>query len=432
MMSKNREVIYVNYKNKANITLFSVFIVFIITAVLKYFYGNLVILNFCFMVMEASLVGGVADWFAITAIFSKPLGISYHTELIPKNRRKIIEGISNMVEKELLTSDIISKRILQIKIVEKLITFIGNREEQILTYIENYLNKYFAYGGKEKLLYVYNNIIQNHIDRFSITDNIKAVAKQIKGTDQEDKIIDFIIDNAIKLSERSSTREFIYKILIDIKEKKCNNFFSRLSFSIFQKTDSVNLKSAASSIQKGIAESLIEMKNKDNNMRVRLKEEIREYVFAIEYHREEVEKLKSKLVQKIDMNSILENITTLKNIEGKEQSILSKWITQQIEFCFERFNENNNLKKYVENVFKHIFIGLAEKEHRFIGNLVSETLNEFDDKKLNKFIEDKFGEDLQWIRINGSVVGGIIGALMFLFLTLVYDPYVMPLIRRVL
>lgn len=418
-----------NYKNKANIALLLVFVVFIITAVLKYFYGNLMILNFFFMVMEASLVGGAADWFAITAVFSKPFGISYHTELIPKNRGKIIQGISTMVEKELLTNDIISKKISQLKIVEKVISFVKNSKCDILSYIEKYIDGYFTQVGKEKLLYFYNNQIKSYITQNSITDNIKLLAKKVEETKQEEKIIDFIIDNAIKLAENQFTKDFICKKLMEIKEAKCNNFFSRMSFSIFEKTNSVNLLSAASSIQNGIVKSLIEMKNKDNNMRIRLKEEIRDYVYHIEYHREEVEKFKIKLFEEIDINSIIEHITNLKD---KKSLILSQWLIEKIEFCFEKFTENDDLKKYVENIFKHIVIGFAEKEHSFIGTLVSESLNEFDDKKLNKFIEDKFGNDLQWIRINGSVVGGIIGALMFLFLNFIYDPYVVPAIRRFL
>ncbi|AGK96745.1 DUF445 domain-containing protein [Clostridium pasteurianum] len=416
-----------NYKNKANITLLLVFVVFIITAVLKYFYGNLVILNFFFIVMEASLVGGAADWFAITAVFSKPFGISYHTELIPKNREKIIQGISTMVEKELLTNDIISKKISQLNIMEELIVFIKNRKYNMLLYIEKYIDDYFAQDGKEKLLYFYNNGIKSYISENSITDNIKLLAKKTEGTKQEENIVDFIIDNAIKLGENRVTKDFIYKKLMEIKEAKCNNFFSRMSFSIFEKTNSVNLLSAASSIQNGLVESLIEMKNKDNNMRIRLKEEIRDYVYHIEYHREEIEKFKMKVFQEIDINFIIEHITNLRN---DKSSILSQWLIEQIEFCFEKFTKNDNLKKYVENILKHIVLGFAEKEHGFIGTLVSETLNEFDDKKLNSFIEDKFGNDLQWIRINGSVVGGIIGALMFLFLNLLYDPYVVPVIRK--
>ncbi|WP_278335078.1 DUF445 family protein [Clostridium pasteurianum] len=214
-----------NYKNKANITLLCVFLVFIVTLFLRYFYGNIFIFNFLFIVMEASLVGGIADWFAITAIFSKPLGISYHTELIPRNRKKIILGISNMVEKELLTSEVINKRISQVKVIDKLIIFIENKKYSILKYVEKYINDYISNHGKDTLIYIYNNLIEKHIEKFSITDNIKLLIKEIENNQSEEKIIDFIIDGAIKICERERTKDFIYSKLVELKEKKLTIFF---------------------------------------------------------------------------------------------------------------------------------------------------------------------------------------------------------------
>ncbi|MDU2066014.1 MAG: DUF445 family protein, partial [Sporomusaceae bacterium] len=52
-------------------------------------------------VAEAALVGGVADWFAVTALFRKPLGFSYHTALIPRNRERMARAMAAMVQNEL-------------------------------------------------------------------------------------------------------------------------------------------------------------------------------------------------------------------------------------------------------------------------------------------------------------------------------------------
>ena len=53
---------------------------------------------------ESGLVGGLADWFAVTALFRHPLGIPIpHTALLPKNRTRITQAIKSMVEKDWLT-----------------------------------------------------------------------------------------------------------------------------------------------------------------------------------------------------------------------------------------------------------------------------------------------------------------------------------------
>ena len=54
-------------------------------------------------VAGAALIGGLADWYAVTALFRKPLGISFKTALIPNSKERIAEMARHMVEKEILT-----------------------------------------------------------------------------------------------------------------------------------------------------------------------------------------------------------------------------------------------------------------------------------------------------------------------------------------
>src|SRR6476620_9252393 len=69
---------------------------------------------------EAGLVGGLADWFAVTALFRHPLGIPIpHTALLPKKRNSIIAGIISMLENDWLTKESIRKKIDTINFTEK-------------------------------------------------------------------------------------------------------------------------------------------------------------------------------------------------------------------------------------------------------------------------------------------------------------------------
>src|SRR5260370_2830212 len=64
---------------------------------------------------EASLVGGLADWFAVTALFRHPLGLPIpHTAVIPARKAKIIESIVNMVENDWLSPGVIGTRLARV------------------------------------------------------------------------------------------------------------------------------------------------------------------------------------------------------------------------------------------------------------------------------------------------------------------------------
>src|SRR3954471_11649444 len=74
---------------------------------------------------EAGLVGGLADWFAVTALFRHPLGIPIpHTALLPKNRNRIIAGIISMLENDWLTKKSIRNKIDTINFSEKIFEII--------------------------------------------------------------------------------------------------------------------------------------------------------------------------------------------------------------------------------------------------------------------------------------------------------------------
>src|SRR6059058_1187047 len=61
---------------------------------------------------EAALVGGLADWFAVRALFVHPFGIPFpHTALIPRNRRRIIQQIGNLVQNEWLPKSLLAAKV---------------------------------------------------------------------------------------------------------------------------------------------------------------------------------------------------------------------------------------------------------------------------------------------------------------------------------
>ena len=100
-----------NYKNIANKILALVFSLFLLSIWFRYIYRDVLVVEMFYTIMEAAFVGGVADWFAITAIFKRPLGFPWHTELIPRHRDRVILAIGNMIEQDLLSIKSIKQRV---------------------------------------------------------------------------------------------------------------------------------------------------------------------------------------------------------------------------------------------------------------------------------------------------------------------------------
>ena len=79
---------------------------------------------------EAGLVGGLADWFAVTALFRHPMGIPIpHTALLPKNRKRVTKGLINTLENEWLTKESITNKVKEMQLAQMVLQ-IAEREMQ--------------------------------------------------------------------------------------------------------------------------------------------------------------------------------------------------------------------------------------------------------------------------------------------------------------
>ena len=89
-------------KNMANKVLAGFFLMFVLASILKYFYKESLAVQLFGFVSEAAVVGGVADWFAVTALFRKPLGFPWHTAVITRHRGRVISGREELLDFEVL------------------------------------------------------------------------------------------------------------------------------------------------------------------------------------------------------------------------------------------------------------------------------------------------------------------------------------------
>jgi len=75
---------------------------------------------------EAAMVGGLADWFAVTALFRHPLGLPIpHTAIIPSRKDRVGEVLGAFVERNFLSRQVIERRLLEAKLGERLAKFLS-------------------------------------------------------------------------------------------------------------------------------------------------------------------------------------------------------------------------------------------------------------------------------------------------------------------
>jgi len=431
-----------NYHRKANITLAVVFLCFLGAAVLKHFKPDIFGIRLIVSVTEAALVGGVADWFAVTAIFRKPLGWGYHTALIPRNREKVIEGVASIVQTELLNLNLIRKKIEGIPFVEGLLSSVERLggsvylTDTILAYLRRYAEKQELAQLAEKLAV--------YIRSTAKTWNLAPWVQGINGWALKHGYIDLGLDRLAEgLWDKAAdgeTRKVIHRYLEEIKEEKVSNggAMFRTMLGLVEMSDGLNLDEAADAVQVELLLTLRKFRDPLDPLRINLKDLLINRIEELEFDTRfstRIEQWKEDVLSDVLFKRFLESVlgevrkVVLDPSLPLESNALYRTIHPLVEKYWVSVQHNLDLQARINSFLVDTLCRVVQNEHDLIGGMVRETLSAYTDQDLNRFIEEKAGNDFQWIRINGSMIGGIVGLLLF-GLEFVYDLYIMPVLMN--
>ena len=432
-----------NYHRKANITLAAVFLFFLGAAALEYFNPGNFGIRLMFFVSEAALVGGIADWFAVTAIFKKPLGWGYHTALIPRNRVKVIEAVASIVQKELLNMNLIRKKIEGIPFIEEILLSVEKvggsvyLTDTILAYLRRYAEKQEPAQLAEKLAVF--------IRCTAKTWNLALRVQGIRGWALKHGYIDLGLDRLAEgLWDKAAdgeTRKTIHRYLEEIKEEKVGNGGSivRTLMGFVEMSDGLNLDEAADALQVELLLTLRKFRDPLDPLHICLKDILLNRVVELEFDTRfsvRIEQWKDDVLTDVLFSRFLESVLgeALKVASSpstpSDPNALYRTIHPYVEKYWVSVQHNSELRARINSFLVDTLCRVIQSEHDLIGGMVRETLAVYTDQDLTRFVEEKAGNDLQWIRINGSMIGGVVGLLLFLFLEFVYDPIIMPAIMN--
>ena len=385
------------------------------------FWGGLLSSTFC-----AAMIGGFADWFGVSALFRKPLGIPFKTEIIPRNRENIFNALSDMVGEELLTKDNINEMINKNSISKLLLKFLSqnNEKQQLKEVTVKIVEDIIWKINPEEAGKLLEGLIKDNILKIKISPIIAAAGELSIKKGYDEKLIIFIVDELKKLAKTDQGLKLIVK-LVEETMKSYENGMKRRRFVntiIFDMLFQLSPQDIAIIIQNKLVDSLEEFKNTKHEVREKFMKWIDEKLVELKRDSALQQKIENwKAVQLKDglelhtkIAEVIKNIRA-RNLENPSQvNNLNEKIEKQIDKLIEEFQMNLEWQNKLDYKVKGILLELADNNHSKIGIMVKENLNKFSNDMIVNLIESKVGNDLQMIRINGSVVGGLVGMAVFL------------------
>lgn len=418
----------------ANFFLLGAILLFILTLFLVHEYPGNIYAELLRFMAEAAVVGGAADWFAVTALFKKPLPAFIpqpHTALIPKNRERIIQAVARLVEEELLSVRMIYRLLGETQLSAGILRYL-EREKGLLNIsyeIALFLARIVGQLDPSATSAQLAINIRSMLRKTNFSPILARIMKEAQKKGIDDNLLGWLLQVGDKAITKESVRQWLLEQLRDAKQEKVSgHFIKSLVAEISERLNAINLEEAALSLQTEILRLCREMQDPQHEMRLRLRSALNDTVVQLGKNRNwwrTIEAWKDELLDQSAMQASLERFLEVILREGlaeKARPQLAQWLTGTIHKYLLDLQENHKALAWLDNYLKEALSGLIMSEHHLIGVMVQETLSEFPDEKLNNFIEEKVGSDLQGIRVNGVIVGSLIGLLLFLALNFVCAP----------
>jgi uncharacterized membrane-anchored protein YjiN (DUF445 family) len=406
--------------NRADYLLGVVALLFLLFLCLRLKFGANIILDGAFFCTEAALAGGIADWFAVTALFKKPLGFPYHTALIPRKREQLMENCIHLVQREFFSRKSLLVRLKKENLTINLLAWLakGQGRDLLQGFIAGGINSAIANLNAELQAEEIAAKLKAQAENYPLAEIIARLTRWLKENDYGAQGLDNLLAILEERVKKEETRAKIIAAIQGYIEEQSKNPLFALMFMFAKSADVLNFAEAAAVIQNELVKLINDLKQEDNAIRQRVLTELAESLQALsldEAFLAQLNELRGGILAAVDLKAPLRELIE----RGREKAIgdgefVEKLAASFAENLLAELGENKQLRQRTEEYLYDLAGRAILQAQALLGLIVKSAMKKLSDEQLNEIIYSKVSSDLIWIRMNGSIVGAVIGLFLFI------------------
>lgn len=381
-----------------------------------------------FSLFSAATIGGLADSFAVSALFGNPLRIRWPawmgTNIISRNRERLIGELVKMVQNDLLTIPNIKERLDEYNIADVLVTYLKQHggEEGINDILQQVANDVITTIDLQELSRTVQTFLLEHADAIPVANIAADAGDWTIKNGYDDRIIEFMIPELIKIVKSAAFGSVIDQIINSAIRSYEGDKFRRKLIDFTAGLEAANLSGR---LQEWLVSFLEKFHSEDHPQRKQLKAFIANFVARLrtdEQLRDRIEAGKETLLAAVKADLKLD-VYIQRGLESLRQAAAENaegqlarypWIKEKVREGVAYLEGNAELLARLDQYVKTTLLKWMEQKHSYIGKIVTDKLNSFSEEELIELVKEKAGRDLQYIRINGIGVGALIGVVLHL------------------
>lgn len=367
---------------------------------------------------EAAMVGALADWFAVVALFRHPLGMPIPHTAIIKNKKDVIAGnLADFIRDKFLAGDTLIARLREYNPAEHLAAYLMTKENAagLAHGVTRLLADSLDFIDDERVQQLLRSALSNRMENFDLSSSAGAILDTLRKDNRHQIVLDDLLH---RFAAWLATEEAQTRLAVAI-DNICTKEYPLLSAFIpnreqFSKGAGVKVAARINAfIQEVNADPLHEVRYKFDtavtNFIARLKSD--------PVLRDKVETIKREVVHNQAIADYSQSIGNdlknwLKSDLHQTRSTVQEKISAAVAGLGTTLSHNQGLKESLNEHLETLVLHYGDTLRTAIAGHITGTVQQWESDDYISEVELSIGSDLQFIRMNGTLVGGVIGLLL--------------------
>jgi uncharacterized membrane-anchored protein YjiN (DUF445 family) len=373
---------------------------------------------------EAGVVGGLADWFAVTALFRRPLGLPFpHTAIIPNRRDRLIQGIVSTVENQWLSPEVIARRLDRVApsrwVTEWLRASV--HVARIGDPLRDLVRGFAASLGHEEVVDFAQRAVARQLREMPIDASAGRWLVRAAESPAAGEAVRSLVLSLKNLAERPRTAQELHWWLLRSAHALGQSGQRFVPFLLRRKI--VQRTIVEATLRYASAELAAAAVEPEHPLRRFAVDGLRRFAERLASGDAEavaqVARVRAAVLESLEATPLVRRgLAELRRQIDEElsdrQSPLSRLIDERLRDAILAYLDDAGRRASFDAWVRATAVDLLRRHHHQIGVTVRENLEALTDDELVEQIESRVGADLQFIRLNGALVGGLIGVLLAL------------------
>jgi uncharacterized membrane-anchored protein YjiN (DUF445 family) len=357
---------------------------------------------------EASMVGGLADWFAVTAIFRRPLGLPIpHTAVIPNNQARIADAVGRFIADNFLKPNLVAERVKDKDLSEGLGKWLADPAQsralaaELVSAVPTLLDAL----DDETVAEFLRAQAETAADGASVAPAFGSVLEALAQQGRHQAILDALLAQGFRLLQE-------YQGLIRVRVRERTGWLSRMA--------GIDQRASESLIR--ALEDLIQDAARDPHHPLR--ERITELIERFAQDLKEDPVLQARIGGWLREAAAHPSVTgaveagwnefkgALRRDCASPDGRLRGWLENALANLGSGLLREKAVREALNARIRSLLVELADRHGEDVARLVSDTIRGWDARTIVDKLEANVGQDLQFIRLNGTIIGGLVGVVL--------------------